>query len=112
MVAIKKADRARQFMPFSALTGYMEILREREKIVQPQRELSDEEAEMLSDKLSRVKKGAVITVTYYHEDCYKKLTGIVSEIDSVCRNLTVVKTKIPFDDVSDIKIKSEDIAFE
>lgn len=106
-MAIKKADRARQFMPFSALTGYMELVRERERIVQPRRELSDDEAQLLSDKLSRVKKGVVITVTYYYEDCYKKLTGIVSDVDPVCRNLTIVKTKIPFDDITDIEFENK-----
>ena len=37
-MAIKKADRARQFMPFAALTGYYEVIKQREKIIEPRKE--------------------------------------------------------------------------
>lgn len=104
-MAIKKADRARQFMQFAALTGYYEVIKQREKIIEPRKELSDDEAEVLSDKLSKIKKGMLITLTYYKEDCYEILTGLVSNIDPIYRTITIVKTKIAFDDVVDIEIK-------
>ena len=77
-MAIKKADRARRFMPFAALTGYYEVIKQREKIIEPRKELSEDEAEILSDKLNKVQKGMLITLTYYKEDCYETLTGLVS----------------------------------
>ena len=104
-MAIKKADRARQFMPFAALTGYYEVIKQREKIIEPRKELSEDEAEMLSDKLNKVQKGMLITLTYYKEDCYEILTGLVSNIDSIYRTITIVKTKIAIDDVVDVEIK-------
>lgn len=104
-MGIKKADRARQFMPFAALTGYYEVIKQREKIVEPRKELSDDEAEILSDKLNKIQKGMLITLTYYNEDCYETLTGLVSNIDTVYRTITIVKTKIAIDDVVDIEIK-------
>lgn len=104
-MAIKKADRARQFMPFAALTGYYEVIKQREKIIEPRKELFDDEEEVLSDKLSKVQKGMLITLTYYKEDCYETLTGLVSNIDPVYRTITIVKTKIAIDDVVDIEIK-------
>ena len=46
-----KADRARQFMPFSALRGFEELIREVEHTPTPRRELSEYEAEILGKKL-------------------------------------------------------------
>ena len=103
-MAIKKADRARQFMPFAALTGYYEVIKQREKIVEPRKELSEDEAETLSDKLNKVQKGTLITLTYYKEDCYEILTGLVSDINPIYRTVTIVKTKIAIDDVVDVRL--------
>ncbi|MBR2883672.1 MAG: YolD-like family protein [Clostridia bacterium] len=92
-------------MPFAALTGYYEVIKQREKIIEPRKELSEDEAEILSDKLNKVQKGMLITLTYYKEDCYETLTGLVSNIDPVYRTITIVKTKIAIDDVVDVEIK-------
>ena len=104
-MAIKKADRARQFMPFAALTGYYEVIKQREKIIEPRKELSEDEAEILSSKLGNIQKGMLITLTYYKEDCYDTITGLVSNIDPVYRTIMIVKTKISIDDVVDVEIK-------
>ena len=106
-MAIKKADRARQFMPFAALTGYYEVIKQRENIIEPRKDLSEDEAEILSSKLGNIQKGMLITLTYYKEDCYETLTGLVSNIDSIYRTITIVKTKIVIDDVYDIRTESD-----
>lgn len=106
-MAIKKADRARQFMPFAALTGYYEVIKQREKIIEPRKELSEDEAEILSDKLNKIQQGMLVTLIYYKEDCYETLTGLVSNIDPVYRTITIVKNKIAIDDVYDIRIESD-----
>ncbi|MBQ3498505.1 MAG: YolD-like family protein [Clostridia bacterium] len=92
-------------MPFAALTGYYEVIKQREKIIEPRKELSEDEAEILSSKLSKIQKGMLVTLTYYKEDCYETLTGLVSNIDSIYRTITIVKTKIAIDDIYDIEIK-------
>ncbi|MBR2885001.1 MAG: YolD-like family protein [Clostridia bacterium] len=94
-------------MPFAALTGYYEVIKQREKIIEPRKELSEDEAEILSDKLGNIQKGMLITLTYYKEECYETLTGLVSNIDPIYRTITIVKTKIAIDDVSDIRIESD-----
>lgn len=98
-----KADRARQFMPFSALRGFEEMIRESEREVTPRRELSEYEAEILSRKLLRVQRGDVVRVTYYCVDSYVRMTGMVSQIDLPMRTLRVIKTNISFDDILDIE---------
>ena len=97
-----KADRAKQFMPFAALKGYDELVKKQEKIISPRKEMSEYKADRLSSKLNLVKKGMVIKVLYYHKDGYIKTEGMVSRIDFTARHLTVIKTKIDFDDIHDI----------
>ena len=97
-----KADRARQFMPFSALRGFEEMIRAQTREVTPRRELSEYDAERLSKKMSALQKGDMVCVTYYDRDAYVKLEGIVSDIDIPLRTLRVIKTVISFDDIWNI----------
>ena len=43
----RHADRAMQFAPFAALKGYYESIRLQERITEPRKELSEDEAESL-----------------------------------------------------------------
>ena len=103
---MNKGDRARQFMPFAALKGYDELVRSKEKVIAPKKELSEYRAELLSNKLISVKKGDIISVVYYDRDGYIKKEGMVALIDFNFRYLTVIKTKIAFDDIYNIKVDS------
>lgn len=91
-------DRAKIFAPFAALRGHSERLGEEDvKLRRCHRtELSDEEAEILSDKLMQVKKGMTVTVVYFQPDTdagdwgyIVTITGVVSSVDSVYRVLNV-----------------------
>jgi len=100
---MSREDRAKQFMPFAALKGYPEALREKEKIVVPKIEFSEEYAAALDRKLHQVKKNDMVTVIYFYNNEYLKKTGMVSRIDETARMLKVVNTKILFDDIYDIE---------
>lgn len=93
------ADRARQFMPFAALKGYYELVRQQERIEQPRHQITDEEALELSARLAALQKGDVVCVTYYDQDAYTSIHGAVTRIDEPFRMLRVVKTDISFDDI-------------
>ena len=95
-------DRAKQFMPFAALKGHTEALRKKERIVVPRRELSEEYAEELDYKLRQIHKNDMVTVIYYSGKEYLKRTGMVAKMSETARNLTIVDTKILFDDIYDI----------
>lgn len=99
-------DRARQFMPFAALKGYYELVREQERVAQPQHQLTEEEARELSERLSALRKGELAQVTYYDTDSYVTTQGVVTRIDTVFRILRVVKTDIPFDSI--LRIEAEE----
>lgn len=100
---MSREERAKQFMPFAALKGYEEALKEKEKIVVPRRELSEETKEQLDRRLPGIRRGDMITVIYYCQGEYLKLTGMVSRIDMDARVLKIVNTKIPFEDLFQIQ---------
>ena len=93
------ADRAVQFMPFASLRGYYDKIREQERLKEPRRELSDDEAEELSAVLNRVKRGTMLRVVYYDRDFYNTVEGMVSEFDPMFRRLKIVRREILFDDI-------------
>lgn len=95
-------DRAKQFIPFAALRGYGEYLKEKERTAEPRRELSEDEAEELSRKMNRVKRGQMLRVKYYDKNGYVTIEGMCSGIDTERRTLSLVKTVIPLDSISDI----------
>ena len=97
-----RSERAKQFMPFAALKGFEELLAEKEKMIVPKIELSEERKAELDDKMRSIQKNDIITVTYYAKDEYLKMCGMVSGINTNVRYLKVANTKIPFDDIYDI----------
>ena len=97
------SDRARQFMPFSALKGFYEMLREKERVVVEKKEMSDDWAEVLSRKVHGIGVGMMVKAVYYSNGEYVSVEGLVTDIDIDKRYLTIVKTKINLDDIYDIE---------
>ncbi len=97
------SDRARQFLPFDALKGFKEAIKERQKVKVEKIELSDEMAVELSYKLNQVKKGMIIKVIHYDNEEYIETFGIVSEFNETFNYLKIVKTKILFENILDIQ---------
>ncbi len=100
---MNRLDRARQFMPFSPLDGYDNLISANKIVTEERKELSEEQAEHLSRQIMAVNRGDIITVRYYHGGAYIDFTGKVSNIDYTFRKITIIKTVIPFEDIFDIK---------
>ncbi len=98
------SDRAGQFMPFAALKGFYDLIREKERVVIPKHEIAEDTAEELSEKIKSVEKGTMVKILYYSNGEYISAEGIVSKFDTVFRKLTVVKTEIDLDDIWDIEL--------
>ena len=49
----------------------------------------------------------MVKVKYYDVDSYVEMEGMVSNIDRVYKNLTVIKTVIKFEDIYDISFVQE-----
>ena len=97
------ADRAKQFMPFSALKGFEEALREKEKIVVEKICLSEERKEELDRKLQQIQKNDIVMVVYFCKGEYIQVTGMVARLDLNAKIIKIVNTKIPFEDIYDMK---------
>ena len=106
---MSRAERAKQFIPFAALKGFSEALREKEKIIVPRAELSEEYQEELNRRLLQIKKNDVINLVYFHNNEYMKISGVVSAIDKTSKVLKIVNTVIKFDDIYDISISETDL---
>ena len=102
---MSKGDRAKQFMPFAALRGYYDVVREKELIISDKKELTEEELFELNQMVSSIKKGDVVSVTYYKQNGYITISGVINQIDKVLGSMRIVKTDIPFRDISKIQLK-------
>ena len=98
------ADRAKQFMPFSALKGLDEALREKERIIVEKAELSEESAEVVANALKLIERGTYVRVVHFADGEYISTEGIVTAFDKVFRKMTVIKTEIEFDDIYKIDV--------
>lgn len=87
-----RRDRAAQFAPFAALTGYEEAVREAARFTEEKMILDEDSKEQLDWKLrclqDKVKEKPAITVTCFLKDEKKKggkyvtVTGVLKKIDS------------------------------
>lgn len=98
------SDRARQFLPFDALKGYKELIKEQERIKVSKKELTDDDAVYLSNVLNSLKKGMMVEVIYFENDEYIKVIGMVSRIDLVNRYIFVVKKQLLLDNIWNIRL--------
>ncbi len=105
------SQRAKIFMPFDALKGFKDALKEKEKIKVLKKELSDDQKEELNSKIREIIKGDMLTIVYYcqKDKTYLNVTGILTEINETMRYLKIVKNKIALDDILSIKKLNENI---
>ena len=97
------AERARQFMPFAALKGYDEMIENAARIAEPRETLTEEKAAALTELIKTVKKGDMISASYYSGDGYVTAAGLVSAVDLTLKYVKIIKTKINFSDIRDVK---------
>ena len=92
-------DRARQFSPFAALRGYYELVHERERVIEPRRPLSEEEARALDATIADLQRGAMVRAVFYEKEAYRTIVGTVSQVDMIYHDLWIVRERIPFDEL-------------
>ena len=92
-------DRAAQFSPFDALTGYADMVREEQRFTDEQAELDENSLQALDQKMAGIAadlaagKHPVITVTCFVPDLhksggsYRTITGTAEKIDITRREL-------------------------
>lgn len=100
-----KANRAKQFMPFDALTGLREALREKEKLREVRKDLSEEQRMELDYRLQTVNILDEISITYYDNETYKNIIGKVEKIDFINKYLIVEEINIRFENIYDLQLR-------
>ena len=107
-------DRAAQFSPFSALTGYEAVLQEAGRLTDSRAELSEYSRDILDQKQKILLDAAPtypeITITYFIPDrrkqggAYGTLKGNLKKIDLARRVIILLdRTEVSLDDVADIQ---------
>jgi len=106
-------DRAAQFSPFAALTGYHDAVEEAARHTDEKRELDENSKAILDRKLWRLQENTgspmEITVTYFLADtkkpggAYVNAAGTVKKIDAHKRILIMEDgLSIPIDDITEL----------
>lgn len=85
-------DRAAQFSPFAALTGYKEAAEETRRLTQPKIQLDETQKELLDIELHKLEAGllqkTVVTVTYLFQT--KRRTAVfITRFPEPCEKLII-----------------------
>ena len=82
-----RVARARQFLPFDALKGLQEALREKEVEYEVKKDLSEDCLNELNNKFNQIEKGSLIRIKYYKNGRYSEIKGIVTNIDYIKKKM-------------------------
>ena len=85
------SNRAKIFSPFAALRGYEdEIASEGRDYLKGNRiELSEEDKEALSQKISQLRKGQKVTIKYFTDGYYEDIVGVLDAVDAISKELRI-----------------------
>lgn len=109
-----REDRAAQFSPFAALTGYDEAISETQRLTETKKELDEDVKTRLNEKIAvlatRIAEHPVVKITYFKEDgkkeggAYLTIVGAVRKVKEFEKILQMEDgTEIPLADVSGIE---------
>ena len=103
-------DRAKQFAPFSPLSGLEAALAEREKLREERRHPDGDAITAINTALTELKKGDAATVFFYNteETRYEQTEGEISIIDDLHSRLFLCGKEIRFSDILEISIKNRE----
>ncbi len=106
-------NRAAQFSPFAALTGYEEAVKETARFTDERSQLDEYQIAMINDKINTAleKKALnpILSITFFRPDSRKKggeyvtVSGIIKKVDEVSHSLVLTDgTAIPVKHIYDI----------
>ena len=99
-----RGDRAKQFLPFDALKGFQEALREKEREFEEKRELSEESLKVLDEELNKIEIRSRVKIKYYKNRKYVNIDGIVTNIDFIKKKIKINEENINIGDIVEINV--------
>ncbi len=108
------SDRAAQFSPFAALTGYDAAISETARLTETALELDESTKAVFNEKLKIIKahlsEVPEVTITYFQPDerksggSYVAATGTIKKIDEYKQEIVMMDgSKIPVENISEIE---------
>lgn len=104
------ANRAAQFSPFAALSGYDDAVKETARLTDAKVDLTEDEKSILDARLQRLTPGENAAITYFQPDARKQggayltASGEVKRIDGAAREIVLTDgRRIPIDDILEIQ---------
>ena len=106
-------DRAAQFSPFAALTGYEAAVSETARLTEEKAELDESRKAVLNDQLLQIRshlpEPVDLTITCFRPDkrkaggAYQTLSGTVKKLDLTKKQLILTDhTEIPFEQIMEL----------
>ena len=75
-MAASKEERARQFLPFNALTGYYRMILEKQRVSEPKKELSEDEHAVCEKEIDKVITEAIEKIDKLYADKEKDVLSV------------------------------------
>ena len=88
---VNRVARAKQFLPFDALKGLQEALREKEVEYEEEKELSEDTLNDLNNKFNQIDNGSFVKITFYKNGKYSEIKGRVTNIDYIKKKIQINK---------------------
>lgn len=104
-------DRAAQFAPFAALTGYGDAIDETARLTDGRPDLDEQQLAELNERLLQImaRPNAVVRITYFVPDekksggRYEQAEGVIKKIDEIAKVIvTDGGEKIPLSDIVEL----------
>lgn len=108
---MRRQERAKQFMPFAALTGLGAVVHEKDRVLEPPVIKTEYSRQLLDEKLRRIQKGDTVTVLYFiprkqEEQAvlgeYVTVTGRVVRLNGYERVLELENGTVPLEDIAEL----------
>ncbi len=105
-----RQERAKQFMPFDAMKGLQEALRDREErhTRVERHDISDEALAENNALLLRLEKGDTVEIDCWHGFHDLTLRGRVTELSAAGKFLKLGETRVFFEDIYAIRLSGDE----
>lgn len=104
-MVVNRVTRAKQFLPFDALKGLQQALREKEIEYEEKKELAEDTLTELNNKFHQLENGKYVKLKYYKNGRYRESKGIVTHMDYIKKRIQINKIEnVNICDIIDILV--------